>query len=72
MMEQQQYQEESQQLTLQTYLYYFGQNVSTLCDQESDCQISPEDVYDRIRNLWLELKNSQPEIINYLEDTKDN
>lgn len=71
-MEQQHYQEESQQLTLQSYLYCFGHNVSTLCDQESDCQISPKDAYDRITYLWLELKDSQPEIINYLEDTKDN
>ncbi len=54
---------------LQTYLSCFGQNVSILCELESDCQISPEDAYQQIRNLWLELKDSQPEIATYLETT---
>ncbi len=70
-MEQQHYQEESQQLTLENYLCCFGHNVSVLCDQESDCQISPEDAYHNIKNLWLDLKHAQPEIVNFLADIQD-
>jgi hypothetical protein len=49
---------------LQIYLSHFGQKVSQLCDLESDCHLCAEDAYDEIRNLWLELRNSRPEIVD--------
>lgn len=51
---------------LQANLKQFGQKVSQLCDLESDRRLGAEDAYDEIRNLWLELKNSQPEILEIL------
>ena len=66
-MDKQQERVESSQSDLETYLHCFGHNVSILCEQESDCQISSEDAYFHIRSLWLELKNSQPEIVTHLE-----
>ena len=51
---------------LTNHLCCFGDEVSSVCEQESDCQISSADAYDRIRSMWLELKDSQPEIITYL------
>ena len=66
-MEKQQDRVELSQSDLQAYFYSFGHNVSVVCELESDCQISAEDAYFHIRNLWLELKNSQPEIEIYLE-----
>ena len=68
-MEKQQDRVGSPRSDLQTYLCFFGHNVSILCERESDCQISPEDAYQHIRSLWLDLKDSQPEIVTYLETT---
>lgn len=53
-------------MNLQANLCQFGQKVSELCDLESDRQLGAEDAYDRIRNLWLQLKNSRPEILDLL------
>lgn len=51
---------------LQANLCQFGQKVSQLCDLESDRHLSAKDAYDEIRNLWLQLTNSSPEILNFL------
>ncbi|MDJ0635755.1 MAG: hypothetical protein QNJ34_21385 [Xenococcaceae cyanobacterium MO_188.B29] len=66
-MEQQLDRAESQLSALTNHLCCFGDDVSIVCEQESDCQISPEDAYDRIRSMWLELKDAQPEIVTYLD-----
>ena len=67
-MEQQSDRTKSERLNTQDYLCYFGHNVSLVCDRELDCEISPEDAYERIKSLWLELRNLQPEIINHLTE----
>ncbi|MBE9167305.1 hypothetical protein IQ238_07115 [Pleurocapsales cyanobacterium LEGE 06147] len=51
---------------LQANLCQFGQKVSELCDLESNRHLSSQDAYDEIRNLWLQLKNSRPEILDIL------
>jgi hypothetical protein len=56
----------SKYMDLQANLCQFGQRVSQLCDLESDRHLSAEDAYDEIRNLWLQLKNSRPEIFDLL------
>ena len=66
-MEQQLDRAESQPSALTNHLCCFGDDVSIVCEQESDCHISPEDAYNRIRSLWLELKDAQPEVVTYLE-----
>ncbi|MDJ0689746.1 MAG: hypothetical protein QNJ41_14680 [Xenococcaceae cyanobacterium MO_188.B32] len=71
-MEQQQDRAESKPSAIQTYLCCFGHNVSIVCERESDCQISPKDAYLHIKSLWLELKDSQPEIATYLETINQN
>ena len=66
-MEQQLDREESQLSALTNHLCCFGDEVLIVCEQESDCQISPEDAYNRIRSMWLDLKDAQPEIVTYLD-----
>ncbi len=56
---------------LQVNLCQFGQRVSQLCELESDCYISAEDAYDEIKNLWLQLTNSSPEIFDFLAKWSD-
>jgi hypothetical protein len=51
---------------LQVNLCQFGQRVSQLCELESDRHLSAKDAYDEIRNLWLQLTNSSPEILDFL------
>jgi hypothetical protein len=58
----------SEQLTLEAYLYSFGEQVISLCDCESDCQLSAQDAYQKIRQLWLELKQARPEIVEYIQN----
>jgi hypothetical protein len=53
-------------LDLQANLCQFGQRVSQLCDLECERHISAKDAYDEIRNLWLQLTNSSPEIFDFL------
>lgn len=65
-MEQQLDRAESQPSALTNHLCCFGDEVLIVCEQESESQISPEDAYDRIRSMWLELKDARPEIVNYL------
>ena len=50
-------------------LYSFGEQVESLCDRESNCQLSALDAYQEIRQLWLELKQTQPEIMKYIQET---
>ncbi len=59
-------QEQSEQLIMAVCLQIFGEEVINLCDRESDCQLSAADAYQEIRQLWLELKQEQPEVINYI------
>jgi hypothetical protein len=56
----------SQHPAMQMELNNFGYQVECLCDLESDCCISEEDAYQRIKNFWLQLKQSNPEIIQIL------
>ena len=44
-------------------LQNFAEQVVNLCDRESDAQLSAQDTYQNIRQLWLELKQAQPEAI---------
>jgi hypothetical protein len=61
-------QEQSEQLVMAVCLQIFGEEVINLCDRESDCQLSPQDTYQEIRQLWLELKQAQPKVINYIQE----
>lgn len=61
-------QELSQQSNIAVSLHFFGEQVVTLCDRESDCQLSALDAYQEIRQLWLELKQAKPEIIEYIQE----
>ena len=54
----------SQYPTMHTELGIFGLQVECLCDLESDCHISEEDAYQKIKNVWLQLRQSNPEIIH--------
>lgn len=54
----------SQHLVIQKELNNFGHQVESLCDLESDCCISEEDAYQQIKNFWLQLRRSNPEIIH--------
>ena len=71
-MEKQHFQTELKLSVIEDYLCCFGDSVLAICARESDCLISPEDAYARIRSLWLELKDSQPEIAIYLKQTDSN
>jgi hypothetical protein len=53
----------SQNPAMQIELYNFGYQVECLCDLESDSCISEEDAYQKIKNFWLQLKQSNPEMI---------
>jgi hypothetical protein len=46
--------------TMHTELHQFGWQVVELCDLESDCCLSEEDAYKQIKNIWLQLKQSDP------------
>ncbi|MDJ0571171.1 MAG: hypothetical protein QNJ53_19265 [Pleurocapsa sp. MO_192.B19] len=61
-------QELSEQSMIEAHLQGFGEQVVSLCDRESDCQLSAQDAYQEIRQLWLELKQTQPEIIEYFQE----
>ncbi|GAB4524168.1 MAG: hypothetical protein Tsb0014_02400 [Pleurocapsa sp.] len=61
-------QEPSEQLIIEAYLHNFGEQVVNLCDRESDCQLSAQDAYQKIRQLWLKLKQTQPEIVEYISE----
>ena len=61
-------QELSEKLTIKAHLHIFGEQVITLCDRESDAELSAQDAYQEIRQLWLELKQSKPEILEYIQD----
>jgi hypothetical protein len=61
-------QEQSEHLIMTAYLQIFGEKVIDLCDRESDYQLSASDTYQEIRQLWLKLKQEQPEIIKYIQD----
>jgi hypothetical protein len=54
----------SQHPAMQIELNRFGRQVEYLCDLESDCCISEQDAYKRIRNFWLQLRESNPDINN--------
>jgi hypothetical protein len=59
----------SQSLLLETYLSSFAKEVVALCDrEESDFSISAQETYAEIRDLWLQLKESQPEILELLPE----
>jgi hypothetical protein len=60
--------EQSEQLIMAAYLQIFGEKVIDLCDRESDYQLSASDTYQEIRQLWLELKQEQPKVINYIQE----
>lgn len=61
-------QEQSEHSVIAAYLQIFGNEVIDLCDRESDCQLSAQDTYQEIRQLWLELKQAQPKVINYIQE----
>jgi hypothetical protein len=61
-------QEQSEQLIMAAHLQIFSEKVIDLCDRESDCQLSAQDTYQKIRLLWLELKQAQPKVINYIQE----
>ena len=61
-------QELPEKLNIAVSLHSFGEQVVSLCDRESDCQLSALDAYQEIRQLWLELKQAQPEIIEYIQE----
>jgi hypothetical protein len=48
---------------MQMELHNFGHQVECLCDLESDCCISEEDAYQKIKNFWLQLRQSNPDVI---------
>ena len=55
--------EQSAVSTTEIELQNFAEQVVNLCDRESDAQLSAQDTYQNIRQLWLELKQAQPEAI---------
>lgn len=61
-------QEPSEQLIIEAHLHSFGEQVVNLCDRESDCQLSARDAYQKIRQLWLKLKQTQPKIVEYISE----
>jgi hypothetical protein len=53
------------EVLVETYLCLFGQEVLDLCDrEEKDECTSPDEAYGKIRQLWLQLIECQPEIMN--------
>jgi hypothetical protein len=54
----------SQHPAMRVELNNFGYQVECLCDLESDCCISEDDAYQRIKNFWLQLRQSNPDIIH--------
>ena len=58
--------EQSAVSTTEIELQNFAEQVVNLCDRESDAQLSAQDTYQNIRQLWLELKQAQPEAIAYI------
>ena len=62
-------QELPEQSDIAVSLHSFGEQVVLLCDHESNCQLSALDAYQEIRQLWLELKQTQPEIMKYIQET---
>ena len=57
------------QFNIVVSMHSFGEQVVSLCDRESECQLSALDAYQEIRQLWLELKQTQPEIMKYIQET---
>lgn len=58
-------QEQSALSTTEVELQNFAEQVVNLCDRESKAQLSAQDAYESIRQLWLELKQAQSEAIKY-------
>ncbi len=54
-----------EQLLLKDHLNNFGEAVIDICDREENYQISAQAAYQKIRQLWLKLRQTQPEITNY-------
>ncbi|BAZ46355.1 hypothetical protein NIES4102_33860 [Chondrocystis sp. NIES-4102] len=60
-------QEQSEKIVVAAYLQFFAQEVINLCDRD-DCQQFDLATYEQIRQLWLELKQEKPEIVNYIQE----
>lgn len=51
-------------LVFNANLQEFAQRIIYLCGLETNGKITPEEAYQKIRQLWKQLKASQGEIIN--------
>ncbi len=51
-------------LVFDANLQEFAQQISYLCNLENNGKISPRDAYDRIKDLWKQLKQSKKELLN--------
>ncbi|MUG97945.1 hypothetical protein F7734_38820 [Scytonema sp. UIC 10036] len=49
-------------LVFNSNLQEFAQRVSYICSLETAGKISPEDAYERVRELWKTLKRSKQEL----------
>ncbi len=51
-------------LVFDANLQEFAQRISYVCNLENNGKISPQDAYDRIKDLWKQLKQSKKELLN--------
>ncbi|MCP2728497.1 DUF7219 family protein [Limnofasciculus baicalensis] len=49
-------------LVFNANLQEFAQRVSIICNLETAGKISAEDAYDKVKDLWYELRNSKNEL----------
>lgn len=57
-----------EQLALEKHLNNFGEAVIAICDREENYQISAQAAYQKIRQMWLQLRQTQPEITSYIDN----
>lgn len=58
-------------LAFDANLQEFAQQVSYLCNLETNGKISPEATYTKIKQLWQELKQSKQELLDNTDFTTD-
>lgn len=51
-------------LAFNANLQEFANQVSLICGLETNGKISAKEAYDRIKNLWKELKNSKKHLLD--------
>ncbi|BAU63164.1 hypothetical protein STA3757_05220 [Stanieria sp. NIES-3757] len=56
-----------EKLVLEEHLNNFGEAVIAICDREENYQLSTQAAYQRIRQMWLQLRQTQPEITDYIQ-----